>query len=251
MFISFEGGEGSGKTTQVARLEKRLRSAGHRVVLVHEPGSTALGDYLRDWLKGDKPISTDAELLLFEAARAQLVEQIIRPALQAGLTVIADRFADSTLAYQGGGRGIDWAEIEALNRIATRGLVPDVTFLLEVPPKVALTRLAPLQIGLLDDPSRPPDEVEDPLDQTSLRVDEQNLRKFERMSAAFHKKVLSAYLKLANQEPNRWVTVDGTQKPGQITGEIWRHVEPRLPSGNPTAGGNEEFEWQYIRLGQL
>ena len=140
LFISFEGIDGSGKSTQANTLLKHLTSTGTQAILVREPGSTPLGEHLRSYLKSQQPLEPMAELFLFEAARNQLVTSVIAPALQRGVTVITDRHTDSSIAYQGGGRGIDPATIEMLNQLATTGLTPDITFFLSIPPRLALSR---------------------------------------------------------------------------------------------------------------
>ncbi|MBI4304967.1 MAG: dTMP kinase, partial [Chloroflexi bacterium] len=186
MLITFEGSEGSGKSTHAARLEARLREAGVPVLLVREPGSTELGQYLREWLKREKTTVPLAELFLFEAARAQLVQDVIRPALKSGKVVVADRFTDSTLAYQGFGRGLDIGLIRRLNDAATAGLVPDVTILLDVPVVAGLERAA-------------------------NRSDDAGSRKFEDLPVEFHEKVAAGFRALAAKERKRWLVVDSTR----------------------------------------
>ncbi|MBI4218532.1 MAG: dTMP kinase [Chloroflexi bacterium] len=203
MFITFEGSEGSGKSTHAARLEARLREARVPVLLVREPGSTELGQYLRDWLKREKATVPLAELFLFEAARAQLVADVIRPALKSGKTVVSDRFTDSTLAYQGYGRGLDIRLIRQLNEAATGGLVPDVTVLLDVPVDVGLQRAA-------------------------KRIDDADARKFEELPAEFHRKMAAGFRSLAGQDSGRWLVVDSTRDQDAVADEIWRHVSARL-----------------------
>jgi dTMP kinase len=142
--ITFEGIDGTGKSTQIARLAADLRKAGHEVLELREPGGTAIGEAIRSILLDSKnsSMSIETELLLFEAARAQLVREIIQPALAAGTWVICDRFYDSTSVYQGFGRGLDLDMIEALNRIAVDGCQPDATLLLDLPVEAALGRLS-------------------------------------------------------------------------------------------------------------
>ena len=146
VFISFEGGEGSGKSTQAEVLTERLTNAGVAVEFVHEPGTTELGWQIRDILKrglpGESVISAEAELLLFSAARAQLVLAALRPLQdRADTVVVADRYVDSTTAYQGYGRGIPMEQVEVVNALATQGIMPDLTFLLDLPPMNGLTRI--------------------------------------------------------------------------------------------------------------
>jgi dTMP kinase len=199
LFITFEGGEGSGKSTQSSLLAARLRDAGRDVVSLREPGGTDLGEELRKLLlHKEKPVSVEAELLMFLAARAELVNEVIRPALEAGSVVICDRFSDSTIAYQGYGRGIDAASIKTLNRWATGGLQPDVTVLLDVPVDVGRRR------------KHGDDDV------------------FIREGDGFHTRVREAYHYLAASEPSRWFVVDGTKSPGEIATSIWERVGQRI-----------------------
>jgi dTMP kinase len=199
MLITFEGGEGSGKTTQVELLAERLRAAGREVVTLREPGGTALGEELRRLLlHAGKETSVEAELLMFLAARAQLVSEVMRPALDRGAVVVCDRFSDSTLAYQGYGRGIDVATIRSLNRWATGGLTPDLTVLLDVPVDVGRRR----KHG--DDDT------------------------FYREPVSFHVRVREGYLYLAASEPARWLVVDATQEPSRIGDVIWECARERL-----------------------
>ena len=134
-FISFEGSDGVGKSTQIKLLESYLKDLGHELLVLREPGGTQISEAIREILldKNNAKMSESAELLLYEAARAQLCEELIKPALVRGVTVIADRFYDSSLAYQGFGRGIDLNEVQSLNEFATGGLKPDITFLLHLP----------------------------------------------------------------------------------------------------------------------
>lgn len=197
LFITFEGGEGSGKSTQAGVLYRRLLKMGIPALLTHEPGGTPLGKQLRRWLKGEGEIDPQTELLLFNASRAQLVSRVIRPALEKGTVVICDRFADSTTVYQGYGRGLDFALIEAVNNIATQGLRPDLTVLLDV-------------------------TVEQGLDRKSLRD------RFEREEAAFHQRVRQGYLEMAKREPGRWLVIDASLPRKEITRLIWERMEPIL-----------------------
>jgi len=138
LFIVFEGGEGSGKSTQAGLLFRRLKQAGVEAELTYEPGGTQLGKKIRPaLLRNHQRLSPVAELLLFAASRAQLVSEVILPSLTAGKTVVCDRFTDSTLAYQGYGQGIDLKTIDKINRLATQGVKPDLTILLDMDPKSA------------------------------------------------------------------------------------------------------------------
>ncbi len=198
LFITFEGGEGSGKSTQARALYRRLFEMGVPALLTHEPGGTPLGKQLRRWLKGEREIDPQTELLLFNASRAHLVSQVIRPSLEKGTVVICDRFADSTTAYQGYGRGLDFSLIEAANNIATQGLRPDLTVLLDIPVERGLAR--------------------------------KRLRdRFEREELAFHQRVRQGYLEMAAKEPERWLVVDGSLPSKEVKRLIWERVEPLLP----------------------
>ena len=203
LFITFEGGEGTSKSTQARMLYRRLFKLAIPVILIHEPGVTSLGRRVARLLKWTQnvDISPVAELLLFNTSRAQLVDEIIRPALDGDKVVICDRFADSTTAYQGYGRGLDLVTVNNINRSATRNLTPDLTFLLDVP-------------------------VEDGL----ARKKDGNKDRFEAESITFHKRVREGYLKLAADEPERWLVVDAAKSRNEIAGVIWRRVS-RLLSG--------------------
>jgi dTMP kinase len=197
-FVTFEGGERTGKSTQIAALAERLRAAGRDVVTSREPGGTRLGERLREALfEGDSP-APQAELLIFAAARAQLVHELIRPALDRGAIVLCDRFADSTVAYQQYGRGLDPALVASVNAAATGGLVPTLTVLLDMPP-----------------------------DEARRRGDEQT-DYIEREESAFHDRVREGYLALARDEPDRWVTFDAGLPVETLTEQIWKRLAPLL-----------------------
>ena len=185
--ITFEGIEGSGKSTQAQRLADELGA-----VLTFEPGATVLGAKIRELLLGGGVVTPDAELLLFFADRAQHVAQVIAPALQDGRTVICDRFTDSTLAYQGFGRGLPLPRIRALAELAVGGLRPEMTFLLDVPAAVGLARAG--RRGPVD--------------------------RIESETVAFHERVASGFRTLAAEEPDRWLRVDGERAPDVIAAEI-------------------------------
>jgi dTMP kinase len=204
LFITFEGCEGCGKSTQARLLKRRLDSSSLPVVLLHEPGGTRLGDrvrYLLKWAK-DVPISPAAELLLFNASRANVVDMVIRPALKLQKVVICDRFTDSTLAYQGYGRGIDLGLVRSSCGLATQGLTPNLTVLLDIPVEEGLRRKA-AQTGL---------------------------DRFEQTDALFHRRVRQGYLELAAQEPERWMVIQGTRSKAEIRNMIWERVEKGLAS---------------------
>lgn len=196
--VTLEGGEGVGKSTQIAALARLATQAGIEVVTCREPGGTPLGERLRAALfataPGETPPAPAAELLVFTAARAQLVAEVIRPALQRGALVICDRFADSTVAYQHHGRGLDAAMVEAANRAATQGLVPDLTLLLDLPPEEAFRR-----------GERGGDYV-------------------EREDMDFHRRVRRGFLELAAADPARWLVLDAARPEMQITHAAWERL---------------------------
>ncbi len=200
LFISFEGGEGCGKTTQAKRLAAQLRRAGYRVVRTHEPGGTALGNDLRRSLKKcrDTLVSPEAELLLFAAARAQLTREVIIPALEQDSIVICDRFTDSTVAYQGYGRGLPLDLVETINSVAARELRPDLIVLLDMDPALALKR------------KRQPRD------------------RFELEGLVFHERVRQGYHRLAAEEPQRWLVLDATRSPGTTAQSILERVQTLL-----------------------
>lgn len=222
LFISFEGGEGSGKTTQTEVLRRRLQSLGFTVVSIREPGSTPLGDYVRAWLireQRDK-LTSRSEVFLFAAARAELVAKTIAPALKRPNTVvIADRYADSTTAYQGYGRRLPLRDIGVINQMATQGLMPSVTFVLNCPPEEALSRVG----------SHRDLEQEDATGQTAVsRLDREGTRRFEQESLAFHRRVRDGYIKIAKGDPQRVQVIDGTQDVDSISEQTWSVVRETL-----------------------
>ena len=221
LFVSFEGGEGTGKSTQAQLLQERLASEGYQVVAVREPGGTELGDYLRGYLKAtDQPLTSEAELFLFVAARSELVRRVLRPALATGKVVVADRYADSTTAYQGYGRRLSLQYVRSANRTATGGLWPDLTVLLSLPPELGLDR-ARLT----------------PLDQRNAgRVEDTNSRRFEETGLAFHRRIEKGYLELARGEPERWHIVDAMLPRHEVAGLVWQKVEPLLPKATKGEG---------------
>ncbi|MBI3743535.1 MAG: dTMP kinase [Chloroflexi bacterium] len=215
LFLSFEGGEGAGKTTQVALLAKRLQQEGYDVVPVREPGGTRLGEEVRRWVKG-VAISPNTELLLFAAARAELVAQVIKPSLDEGKVVIADRYADSTVAYQGHGRRLPIEMVKAVNAVATGGLMPKLTLLLDQTAEEGLDRVSKTpQLGFADAGK-------------AKRMDDAEQSKFEQENIAFHRRVRSGYLKMAGEEPQRILVVDATRPVEEIARAIWLRVEMLL-----------------------
>jgi dTMP kinase len=201
LFITFEGGEGCGKSTQARLLYRRLSKLAIPALLTHEPGVTTLGRKITHLLKWsqDMAISPISELLLFNTSRAQLVADVIRPNLEKGTVVICDRYADSTTAYQGYGRGLNLDVVKDVNRIATQGLLPDLTILLDMPVEEGLAR------------------------KKSQRQD-----RFEAEAVNFHRRVREGYLKLAAQEPKRWLVIDATKSKDEIAGIIWQRVSKLL-----------------------
>jgi dTMP kinase len=192
-FISFEGIEGSGKTTQIQRLAEHLRALGHTVVVTREPGGTHVGEHLRDILLDPaSPPTPLAELFILEAARAQVVTEVIAPALAAGSTVLCDRFSDSSLAYQGGGRGIDPGTVAHLNDLACTGITPERTLVLDLPVEVALSRAR----------RRPSTTAEN--------------RRFEDEELGFHAAVAEAFRALAALAPTRVRLVDARGTPDEV-----------------------------------
>lgn len=203
LFLTFEGPEGAGKTTQIARLEDALTALGRTVTRTREPGGDAVGEQVRDLLlHSGAPggVGAEAELLLFAAARAQNVSGVIRPALAAGHVVLCDRFTDSTLAYQGAGRGLPADVIAMLNAFATGGLVPDRTFLLDLPPALGLAR---------------------------QRANEQD--RLDREDLAFHERVRAAFLETAAREPGRVVVLDAARPPDTVFADLLAAVAALLP----------------------
>jgi len=198
LFIAFEGGEGSGKSTQARALYRRLSKQGLPAVLTHEPGGTALGNNMRRWLKWAKEISSLTEFLLFASSRAQLVAEVIGPALEKGAIVICDRYADSTTAYQGYGRGLDLGLIKTINNAATGGLRPNLVILLDT-------------------------EAEKGLQRKRSKKD-----RFEREELSFHQRVREGYLKMARNDPQRWLVVDATLPRAKVEQIIRERVSQLL-----------------------
>ena len=222
-FIVLEGGDGCGKSTQAQTLHVRLLQEGYPSLLIHEPGGTPLGKQVRHLLKakrGDTPralqserqmdMSPLTELLLFSAARAQMVSTVLRPALEEGRVVVCDRYTPSTVAYQGYGRGIPLETIEQVNRLATAGMEPDLVLLLDMPP-------------------------EDGLSRTAHRMDEEEQQRFEEEPLDFHRRVRDGYLELAGADPERWLVIDGSLPQERVAEAILQRVKP-LVQGSARAG---------------
>jgi dTMP kinase len=204
-FITLEGPEGSGKSTHARLLVAQLQSAGHSVITAREPGGTPVGEAVRRLLQhdeGGEGMAAEAELFLFMASRAQLVRQVILPALAEGICVVCDRFADSTTAYQGYGRGCDVETILALNNLATGGLLPDLTILLDVDVKAGFERLHQRNLS------------------QGLKKD-----RIERETISFHERVRSGYLELARRWPQRIRVVDAARDEEVVQSDIWELVQ--------------------------
>jgi len=204
-FITFEGSEGCGKSTQVQRLAARLERSGVPFLVTREPGGTPIGETIRELLQfapHGVGMTAETELLLFEASRSQLVREIIKPALERGLCVISDRFFDSTTVYQGAARKLDGQIVEQLNAFAVGDCRPDLTFILDIDLATAQSRMQ----------------------RTVRRPD-----RMEQQSTEFYEQVRQAYRQLAAREPDRIVLMDGAQPTGKIDIEIWEMISSRFP----------------------
>jgi dTMP kinase len=203
-FITFEGSEGSGKSTQADRLAAHLQRCGVPHLLTREPGGTPIGESIRDLLQfapHNSNMTPETELLLFEASRSQLVRQVIKPSLERGMCVIADRFSDSTTVYQGAARKLDREIIERVNAFVVGDCVPDITFVLDVDAATAESRM------------------------------QRELRKADRMEqqpSEFYERVREGYRELATREPERIVLIDGARDAEDIENEIWRTILSRF-----------------------
>ena len=203
MFITFEGPDGSGKTTQIHLLAERLRAAGRSVLTTREPGGTRIGDGIRQLLldMAHTEMNARAEALLFNAARAQLVTEVIRPALTDGAIVLCDRFADSTLAYQGYGHRQEIAALRRLIEYAAGGLRPDLTLYLDLPPEQGIRR------KLARYPNR-----------------------LEMLDLSFHEQVRKGYQRLIEEEPDRWIVIDARRSRDEVHHDIARALQDRRPA---------------------
>lgn len=208
LFITFEGTEGGGKSTQIQLLAQRLRQLGRAVRVLREPGGTAVGEEIRHLLKhsdANHAMTPEAELLLMNASRAQLVNEVIRPALAAGETVVCDRFYDSTTAYQGHGRGLDLGRVQAVIDFAVGELRPDLTLLLMVSTTVSEQRRA-----------------------ARGNADGQTRDRFEEADRAFFERVGKGYRAIAAAEPDRVRVIDASQSVEHVAAAVWSQVEPRV-----------------------
>ncbi len=201
LFITFEGGEGAGKTVQAKALYRRLSRLAIPALLTYEPGGTPLGKKVARWWKGAQStgISPLTELLMFNASRAELIKEVIQPNLKSGTVIICDRYTDSTIAYQSYARGLDLEIVKYINNTATQGLKPHLTILLDIPTKEGFAR----------------------------KRDKKHDR-FEQEDMSFHKKVREGYLKLAAGEPQRWLIIDAQQSKEKIREIIWQRVSQLL-----------------------
>jgi len=198
-FITFEGGEGCGKSTHIEQVVTRLRKEQRAVILVREPGGTEVGEQIRHVLQYSKhsaAMVSETELLLFCASRAQLVREIIMPALRRGQIVIADRFLDSTTVYQGVGRKIPADKVAQINSFAVGDCIPDLTLVIDLDPRIGLERVRGRE--LFD------------------RMESQSLK--------FHERVRQGYLELAEREPKRVKVIDGSQSIEAVGNQIWEHI---------------------------
>jgi dTMP kinase len=205
-FITFEGSEGSGKSTQADRLAARLQRSDVPYILTREPGGTPIGESIRDLLQfapHNSNMAPETELLLFEASRSQLVREVIKPALERGVCVIADRFSDSTTVYQGAARKLNHEIIELMNAFVVADCVPDITFVLDVDAATAESRM-----------QREPRKAD----------------RMEQQPAEFYERVRDGYRELARQEPKRIVLIDGSRGADNIEGQIWKTSSSRFPA---------------------
>jgi dTMP kinase len=204
MFITFEGPEGSGKTTQIDLLYRALCAKGYQVLKTREPGGTAIGDEIRAVLHDvrNTAMLPPTEVLLYSASRAQIVGQLIRPALAQGKIVLCDRYADSTIAYQGYGHGLDLVMLRTITKFATQGLRPDLTFYLDLPVEDGLQRK-----------------------QQAFAAGESELNRMDRKEMDFHQRVREGYLELAADEPDRWIILDASQAIDDVYAQIRENIE--------------------------
>jgi dTMP kinase len=205
LFITFEGGEGCGKSTQIAALKARLEAMDRTVVQTREPGGTALGEYVRSLLQHDDAghgMSPETELLLFAASRAQHVRELIAPAIAQGQIVLCDRFLDSTTVYQGVARAIDSKKVNTINQLAIGDTKPDLTILIDLPPEIGLARVHARSDGQLD--------------------------RMEKEAIEFFQAVRQGYLDLAKSEPKRFLVLNGSQTVEELETQIWQRVGATL-----------------------
>ena len=203
MFITFEGSEGSGKSTQITLLASYLVTKGYRVLTTREPGGTLIGEQVRDCLHdvANTDMTAAAEVLLYSASRSQLVQEVIKPALASNHIVLSDRYADSTIAYQGYGRGLDLEALEHITRFATGGLKPDLSILLDIDVAKGLSR----------------------------RTDGgAEMNRMDLQTIEFYQRVRKGYLTLVHDEPERWLIIDASRPADEVQVDVRMHVEKRL-----------------------
>jgi len=203
MFITFEGSEGSGKSTQIVLLASYLHEKGRRVITTREPGGTHIGEQVRDCLHdvNNKEMTPAAEVLLYTASRSQLVAEVIRPALVGGQIVLSDRYADSTIAYQGYGRQLDLLALQNMTNFGTGGLIPDLTILLDI-------------------------DVEQGLARRTTGGDEMNRMDLQELT--FYRRVRDGYMALVAADPERWVIIDAGRPPEEVQIDVRRCVDEHL-----------------------
>lgn len=205
VFVTFEGCDGSGKTTQADKLAEKLRTMNIRILRTREPGGTRIGEAIRGMIRGEnnyETISRETETLLFMASRSHLVRQVILPAIESGECVVSDRFSDSTLAYQGYGRCLNACKIKAMNDFVAGDTVPDITFLLDVDVRAGLERIHKRNMALGAEHDR-----------------------IEREAIDFHERVRKGYLKLAKREPGRFKVLDGAADEEQVAMQVWDEMQ--------------------------
>ncbi len=207
LFITFEGPDGSGKSTQINLVAAHLTRLGYEVLCTREPGGTAIGDQIRQVLHDihNTEMSARAEILLYSASRAQLVEQVILPHLAQGGMVLCDRYADSTYAYQGYGRQLDFETLRLITKFATQGLKPDLTIYLDVPVEEGLRRKSAANVS-----------------------GEGEWNRMDQLEIAFHQRVRAGYLEMAQNEPGRWLIVDASAPMDEINQVICQRLEQML-----------------------
>lgn len=205
MFITFEGLDGAGKSTQIERLRHKFQLQGLHVIYTREPGGTEVGDALRNIVLNPNQtgLAPRTEALLYAASRAQLLFEVIRPALKAGHMVLCDRYVDASLAYQGVGLGLTSGAVGAMNQFATEGLLPDVTFLFDLPVSESQSRVANSRYGAQPD-------------------------RIERRSTEYFERVRGEFLRIAREDPKRVIVLDATQSVDALEQEIWSVVEKRM-----------------------
>lgn len=234
LFVAFEGVEGSGKSTQVRALASALEAEGHDVVVTREPGGAPVAERIRQLLLDPNADAMDArtEALLYAAARAEHVQKVIQPALEAGKVVICDRFVDSSMAYQGFARGLGPDDVLEINRWAITGLVPDVVVLLNLDPDEGLRRVTERARRRAE---------QDPGERTRVAwLDQRDSDRMEREGADFHRRVAEGYLALAKRDRSRFVLVDASADSGTVTRQVRSGLHPWLPLPSPVADGRDE-----------